>query len=405
MTDFSTAPDERYQCPTCAHQGLHIFYKQSNVPVHSVVLLPDRTRALTYHTGDIALGFCPACGFITNTAFDASLQDYSTDYEATQSYSATFNRFAAELAQGLIDRYALHGKTVLEIGCGQGEFLSALCELGGNQGIGFDPAYRGEPLPDNVRIVADYFNEQYTGVAADLIVCKMTLEHIKDTAAFMNMIRRTISDKQTPVFFQIPNAETVMRDVAFWDVYYEHVSYFSRASLAYLFRVCGFEVREMLTGYDDQYLMIHAVPVDAAADTVPVNAADYARIRELTIRFEQVAARQRADWQTRLQAMHHAGQKVVIWGSGSKGVAFLTALDIDDTLIPYCVDINPRKTSMYMARTGQRIVAPDFLLDDPPDAVIIMNPIYYDEIRLELDGMRLHPLLLTVEAEPEPHDT
>jgi hypothetical protein len=39
---------------------------------------------------------------------------------------------------------------------------------------------------------------------------------------------------------------------------------------------------------------------------------------------------------------------------------------------------------MFMAATGQRIVPPAFLADYRPDVVIVMNPIYLDEIRAEL---------------------
>ena len=48
----------------------------------------------------------------------------------------------------------------------------------------------------------------------------------------------------TVVFFQIPNARYVLCDVAFWDIYYEHCSYFTKGSLARLFRQAGFEVRD-----------------------------------------------------------------------------------------------------------------------------------------------------------------
>ena len=91
----------------------------------------------------IALAFRPACGFISNVAFDPSLQEYSSGYEATQSFSPTFNAFAHRLARQLVDQYDLHGKEIIEIGCGQGEFLTTLCELGDNRGVGFDPAYVG----------------------------------------------------------------------------------------------------------------------------------------------------------------------------------------------------------------------------------------------------------------------
>lgn len=70
---------------------------------------------------------------------------------------------------------------------------------------------------------------------------------------------------------------------------------------------------------------------------------------------------------------------MVVWGAGSKGIAFLNTFK--DSNIEYAVDINPHKEGMYISGTGQRIVSPVFLKDYSPDAVIVMNPVYSLEIR------------------------
>ena len=64
-----------------------------------------------------------------------------------------------------------------------------------------------------------------------------------EVGEFIATIRRSIGERpDTVVFFQIPNARYVLCDVAFWDIYYEHCSYFTPGSLARLFRRSGFEV-------------------------------------------------------------------------------------------------------------------------------------------------------------------
>jgi hypothetical protein len=70
----------------------------------------------------------------------------------------------------------------------------------------------------------------------------------------------------------------------------------------------------------------------------------------------------------------------VLWGSGSKAVAFLTTLGVDGE-VESVVDINPFRHGRYLPVTGHEIVSPDELSTTSPDLVVIMNPVYRDEIR------------------------
>jgi SAM-dependent methyltransferase len=388
-------------CPNCDSAGISVFFELQQVPAHSVLLMPTRESALGYPKGDIRLGFCDTCGFISNVAFDPGLNEYSSRYEETQGFSATFNAFARNLAAGLIERYDLHGKDLIEIGCGKGEFLTLLCEMGHNRGIGFDPSYVSDrttsEIKDRVTFVTDFYSEKYAGYRADFICCKMTLEHIDRTAEFVRMVRRSIGNRpDTIVFFQVPDVSRVLRDIAFWDVYYEHCSYFSAGSLARLFRSSGFDIVDLRRDYDDQYLMIEARPGSGAGDTFPAMEDDLVAL-EAGVQYYAAECRHRLDrWKTYLQACKREGQRVVLWGSGSKGVAFLTTLGIQDE-IEYTVDINPYKHGTFMAGTGQEIVAPEFLREYQPHIVIIMNPIYEDEIRQYLGILGLNAEIVSID--------
>jgi hypothetical protein len=86
----------------------------------------------------------------------------------------------------------------------------------------------------------------------------------------------------------------------------------------------------------------------------------------------------------------------VLWGAGSKGVSFLSTLDLTTDDVPYVVDLNPHKIGTFIAGTGQEIVAPDFLSDFRPDVVIIMNPVYRQEITQKLAALGLSPGILTM---------
>ncbi|HXE13964.1 MAG TPA: class I SAM-dependent methyltransferase [Bryobacteraceae bacterium] len=387
-------------CPNCLAGEMKLFYEVPDVPVHSVLLMPTREVAVTFPKRDIALGFCRHCGFIGNTVFDPAVHNYSGQYEETQGFSPTFQAFHRRLAQSLIDDYDLRGKTVVEIGCGKGEFLTLLCEMGQNRGIGFDPAFVAERNPAgaelDVQFIADFYSEKYTDVSADFFCCKMTLEHIPNTAEFVGMVRRAIGDRpESLVFFQIPDMHRILRNLAFWDIYYEHCSYFTPPSLIWLFEQAGFAVEKVWTDYEDQYLMITARPVANKLDTSRFDPTVVERVAEDIEHFLTHQSALIEKWKGNITSFRKQNKRAVVWGSGSKGVAFLTALKLNGS-IEYVVDINPFRQGKFMAGTGQEIVGPKFLEQYQPDVAIAMNPIYQNEIQTDLRGRGLKTDVLTV---------
>jgi SAM-dependent methyltransferase len=387
-------------CPACGSYVLEPFYDVKNVPTASCLLMETRTEATGYQRGDILLAFCHDCGFVCNAAFDPGLIKYTSSYEETQGFSATFNAFHRDLAQRLMDRHRLDGKTVMEIGCGKGEFLTMLCELGAKQGIGFDPGYRPErntsEAAKRINFVIDFYSKRYASYTADFICCKMTLEHIPNVGEFLGIISDSVAGQETTVvFFQVPEAMLILDQLGFWDVYYEHCSYFTAGSLARLFENCGFDVLNVWAGYDKQYLMIEARPKQPTAGVQSGGATDIADLARKVERFRDSCRTNIEDWRGRLQAFRAAGKRTVLWGSGSKGVSFLTTIGVTDE-IACAVDINPYRQGKFMPGTGHEIVAPGTLDSLKPDNVIIMNPIYRTEITEQLASMSLSPNIMTV---------
>src|SRR4029079_1391734 len=384
----------------CDAASLSAFYRVDNIPVHSCLLMPNRESALAYPHGDLQLGFCRSCGFIQNMLFDPSVHEYSTRYEETQGFSARFRDFATALAKRLIDKYSLRNKTILEIGCGKGEFLALLCELGGNQGIGIDPSYIPERMHgvagSRLTFIQDFYSEKYSHLTADFVICRHTLEHIQPTASFMHMVRRSIGERNdTIVFFEVPDISRVLKEQAFWDIYYEHCSYFSLGSLARVFRMTGFEVLDLAKDFDDQYLLIEARPANGSSGKSFPQEKDLKELAQDVTHFQQTFTDRVKVWKETLAKIRDRGEKAVIWGSGSKAVAFLTTMGIHNE-IEYIVDINPFKHGKFLAGTGHEIVPPDFLKKYQPDMVIAMNQIYQNEIQHDLNKLGIHADLITV---------
>ena len=60
------------------------------------------------------------------------------------------------------------------------------------------------------------------------------------------------------------------------------------------------------------------------------------------------------------------------------------------------IDINTFKQGKYLPGTGHEVIAPETLKDNPPDTVIVMNPIYLPEIGSQLKAMGLDVELVAV---------
>jgi len=385
---FDFGIDSKRCCPNCMARGLLIFYSIDDIPVHSCLLVPDRMDAVRFPRGNLKLGFCSTCGFITNTWFDPAVQDYSGKYEETQGFSGRFNAFAESLAKRIVSQYGLQGKDVLEIGCGKGEFLFLLNRFAGSRCVGIDPSYIPERMPVAtgmpITFIRDFYSEKYSHLTADFVCCRHTLEHIGPTHDFLQTVRRSIGDKlDTLVFFEVPDVLRVLREGAFWDIYYEHCSYFSPGSLARLFRTVGFDILELSVDFDSQYLLLMARPTGKPTDPTLEVENDLEQVGEAVINFEDVCSRRIDDWRRRI-ADCAANGPVVVWGSGSKGVAFLTTLGVTKE-VEYVVDINPHRHGKFMPVTAQQIVPPEFLSKYRPRHVIVMNPVYCDEIRRDME--------------------
>lgn len=382
-------------CPSCQTSDTFIFYEVKNVPVNSCAMLSSKEEALRYPLGDVVLGFCKTCGFIFNLTFDPSKVDYRSLAPEEQGFSATFNAYAQRLATHLVQSYELNDKQILEIGCGRGDFLALLCELGHNSGVGIDPSSVSGGVQSNaidrLTFIRDYYSERYASHHGNLICCRHTLEHIPKTSEFVKSVRRSIGNSlDTAVFFEVPDVTRILREIAFWDIYYEHCSYFNLGSLARLFRSCGFAVTNLVKDYFDQYLLIEGKPVNrksrkmsSAEETVEQTAKDVAHF---SLRCKDKLER----WKKEIREVKAGHKRAIVWGSGSKCVAFMTTLHVKDE-IEYIVDINPHRHGKFIPGAGKQIMAPEFLKQYKPDTVIVMNPAYCNEIKRTLDDMGLTP--------------
>ncbi len=373
------------------------------IPTNSCLLLDDRgTRPRGIPAATCDLTFCHTCGFCSNTSFDPALSEYSQRYEETQGFSGRFVEFARDLAGRWVDTYDLAGRSVLEIGCGKGEFLTMMVEAGAGHGIGIDPGVHAErvdaPVADQLSWIADFYGPRLLAPgrrrrrvppharahprrgrvhAAGPPVDRRSHRHDRPVRAAR---RGRGSWTRSPSGTSTTSTARTSR-WARWPG-----SSAPRGS-----RCCDLDVE-----YDDQYLLIEARPSETPAPGAPLpEEEDPASLVERVDGFATGYAALHTEWLKRLAEVEADGGKTVIWGAGSKGVSFLTNLG-RDAGIEYAVDINPYKHGKFMAGTGHEIVGPEFLRDYRPGMVVAMNPIYLDEIGAELDRLGVDTKLVAV---------
>ncbi|HQZ14226.1 MAG TPA: class I SAM-dependent methyltransferase [Acidimicrobiia bacterium] len=381
-------------CPTCQSSKLGTFLEQKEIPTNSYLMLRDQDQALSYPTGNMALTLCDDCGYIFNAAFIPDNTEYSESYEASQGSSKVFMAWLEVMAAEFVKRNDLQGKTIFEVGCGQGEFLAMATRASGGKGIGIDPAYKPGFIDEkdalNLEFINDFFNESTPQISFDAIAHRHTLEHIIDVAPHSNLVLQAAAKNEAKVFFELPEMKRILTDLAFWDIYYEHCNYFTPGSLSRLLRSQGLGVTHLATEYDDQYCCLEGV-MGEKTEILPLED-DLDEVKKLVDQFSINFPKQMEELGNTVSEF----SKPIIWGAGSKGTSFLTNLGLGMNELGLVVDIDKHKHGTFMAKTGQPVQGPDALIEYQPDLVVAMNSIYLDEIQADLDSRGVNAKLIGV---------
>ncbi len=369
-------------CPVCNSKQIKQVVQVSQVPVYCNLVWPSSDKAKKAEQADIQLSCCVSCGHVYNNGFDETLMDYTQEYENALHFSQHFQDHANTLTAHLVEQYNLKGKNIIDIGCGDGNFLKQICATGNNFGIGFDPSRRQnekEVKEGNITFIKDFYSEKYSRFKADLVCCRHVLEHIPDPVDFLQRLGNVMEDCQgTSFYFEVPNGSWMINDLGIWDLIYEHCHYFTEASLEKLFSIVGFVVTGISESYHGQFLCVEGQfnKRQHDAECAVGKAVHSDNISEFARQFEEKVS----FWQEKLSQYQEAGKKIVAWGAGSKGVTFLNSADQRGS-IQYIVDLNPHKQGKYIACSSQEIIFPQALIDYQPDVIIVMNPVYRDEIQ------------------------
>ncbi len=380
-------------CNVCGADSSLALLELHGVPVLCNQPCATASEARAARRADIDLRYCRCCGHMFNASFDPAVAEYSARYENSLGFSERFRTYARECVDELDSLHELAGKTVVEVGSGRGEFLAELASRGIAAGIGIDPGAQEPELPSRdacrIDLRRELFGPRHTTLRADLVCSRQCLEHLGSPVQSLRNMRAIVAPRGGAVFVEVPNGTYMLREVAVWDILYEHVSYFTHLSLSNAVSLAGMgaSVHEVFSG---QYLVAHA---KATTRPAPLSAPSE-QLDSLAMSFERRAAQKVERMRSALRGLRREGQRAVLWGAGTKGVMMLNTIGEDADVIA-AVDVNPRKHGSFVAGTGHPIINPAALPDLRPDCVIVVNPVYRVEIEAALAGFGVQTRVLS----------
>jgi 2-polyprenyl-3-methyl-5-hydroxy-6-metoxy-1,4-benzoquinol methylase len=311
---------------------------------------------------------CASCGHV-QLARDPE-PAYYEDYLMTVSHSAQMRAFQRGQAETFVSRFGLAGRRVIEVGCGDGNYLGILRGLGVDV-TGIEPSarFREVAMAAGHRVLSGYVtaDDSVPGGPYDAFVTREVFEHVPDPNDFLKGIRRSLTADGVGLV-EVPSLEQALEHQRFFDFFPDHVNYWSVATLGRALEGSGFLVLDITRGMNGEYLEA-TVRVDAGRDL----AALAASIGQLRDALGALLAECTAD-----------GRRVAAWGSGAKGLTSLAEAGAEG--IRYVVDSDPYKQGRLTPVTHLPVVAPEELQRDPVDVLVLTALAYRDEIVALLRG-------------------
>ena len=368
----------RASCPACRAQELSGSFQRTDQPLTLNYRCVSVAQAKSMGGGILNLRECEQCGLIFNAAFQAERVCYDESYDNRQGFSNAFRHHVELMATALTNRYLVDGGKVLEIGCGKGDFLRVLRDMGWERCVGYDTSCpeNGEEDDRGIEYHQSYVSADDIDEEFDLVVCRHVVEHVDEIGDFVSEVARIAkSAGGAAVAIETPEFEWIVNNRCFWDVFYEHCNYFSMPVLARLCEGAGFEVLRHQKVFGEQYQLIELRPrATTQVRTATVSTGLLASFAESTdskhheLREAIGLGRESAHW--------------AIWGAGAKGVTLCNLLG--DEHLSAVIDSNTEKQGGYIPGVGMKVIPPDEPMIKYLGLILIANPIYEAEIRKAL---------------------
>jgi len=343
-------------CRSCGAAGLELVLSLGRTPLANALLTREQlSRPEPLYPLDLA--FCPACTLvqITQTVPPAEL---FADYRYFSSFSDTMLRHARSLVAGLISERQLGPQSlVVEIASNDGYLLQNYTQAAVPV-LGIEPAANiaREAEKRGIPTVVEFFGKDLAarlaaeGKRADVIHAHNVLAHVADLNGFVEGIAILVKPGGVAVI-EAPYLKDLLDHCEFDTIYHEHLCYFSLTALDHLFR------RHDLLIHDVERIPIHGGSLRVTVGKGAAQAPAVARM----------LAEEAAWGVDRFATYRDFGTLLNYFGIGRETLDFV-------------VDRSPHKQGRFMPGVHIPILAPERLLEEMPDEVLLLTWNFADEI-------------------------
>ena len=229
---------------------------------------------------------------------------------------------------------------------------------------------------------------------ADIILANNVMAHVPDVNGVMAGVR-TLLKPGGAFLMETPYVRDMMDGLEFDTVYHEHLFYYSLTALDSLMARHGLAVADVerlpIHGGSLRVTARHAGEADARPSVQALRAEEEAwgvGTPAPYARFAGRVARLRTELRALLGGLKADGLRLAAYGASAKGSTLLNAFGIGRETLDYVVDRSTVKQGRCTPGTHLAIYAPEKLLEDRPDAVLLLTWNFADEIMAQQAAYR-----------------
>ena len=347
------------KCRVCGH----IFFKKpmlvyKNMPAVAQNF-PDEQGLRKDKGVDIKVYQCGGCGLVQ---LNNDPVPYYKEVIRAASFSDEMKSFRLEQFENFVKKYSLEGKTMIEIGCGRGEYLS-LMKKAGLKVFGLEYAEKSlkQCVNDGLKVFRGYIEDDDYRIKKapyDAFFILNFLEHLPNINSVLRGIGNNLKDEAVGII-EVPNFEMILRKKLFFEFVRDHLFYFTKDTLETALKLNGFEVIESEVVWHE-YI---------------ISAVVRKRRRLSGDNFYQC----QKNLKSVIDEYFGKYKKVAVWGAGHEALAVISMMGLSGK-IKYVVDSAIFKQGKYTPAAHVPILSPETLNLDPVEAVIVMAASYSDEV-------------------------